>query len=276
MYGHMLNERRAEHIRYLLRRYRRTANLYPNRIDWLSSIYSDIARLTHSIRLPFRNALRRVRSSRLGGSVLLRMGSSDWFTYEEIALSGEYMPFERGRLANVQSVVDLGSNIGLSVRLWQQNYPGCRVVAVEPDPANARMIRFNTGKDVQLFQTCIAGSRRTVALDRTQSESAFRMVDQVLSTDDMALATMTMDDILSAAGITGNIDLLKCDIEGAEGELFGNCRSWIKRVRNLVVEIHPPYSRDAFLRDLCASDSPLRPFEEERKGEFHLIFLTQD
>ena len=38
------------------------------------------------------------------------------------------------------------------------------------------------------------------------------------------------------------IDLLKCDIEGAERELFEDCRSWIAQVNAIVIELHPPYT----------------------------------
>jgi hypothetical protein len=46
------------------------------------------------------------------------------------------------------------------------------------------------------------------------------------------------------------IDLLKCDIEGAERELFSECAEWIQRVRTIVIEIHAPYTVDAMGEDL--------------------------
>jgi len=44
-------------------------------------------------------------------------------------------------------------------------------------------------------------------------------------------------EILQTHGI-GILDLLKCDIEGAEREVFAACDAWIGRVRCMVVEVH--------------------------------------
>lgn len=46
------------------------------------------------------------------------------------------------------------------------------------------------------------------------------------------------------------MDLLKCDIEGAEAEVFANCADWIERIRWLMVELHPPYDKRKCLADL--------------------------
>ena len=48
---------------------------------------------------------------------------------------------------------------------------------------------------------------------------------------------LTMNRLSAVAGLD-RIDVLKCDIEGAEAELFADCRSWIGRVGAMVVECH--------------------------------------
>ncbi len=55
------------------------------------------------------------------------------------------------------------------------------------------------------------------------------------------------------AGNPPTIDLLKCDIEGAEQEVFADCASWLHRVRNLVIELHEPYLADRFLQDIASA-----------------------
>jgi hypothetical protein len=42
----------------------------------------------------------------------------------------------------------------------------------------------------------------------------------------------------------GAIDLLKCDIEGGEQELFSDCGNWIGSVRAMVIELHDGRSGD--------------------------------
>jgi hypothetical protein len=79
------------------------------------------------------------------------------------------------------------------------------------------------------------------------------------------------------AGIpsTQEIDLLNCDIEGAEAELFGDCSSWIKRVRHMVVELHLPYTTEAFLSALEASGTGFVVNSVTKHGSLPVIFLSR-
>ena len=46
------------------------------------------------------------------------------------------------------------------------------------------------------------------------------------------------------------IDLMKCDVEGTEKELFADCAAWIHKVKHLIVETHPPYTPENLFADL--------------------------
>ena len=60
---------------------------------------------------------------------------------------------------------------------------------------------------------------------------------------------LTIDDLLVQEGVdpATPIDLIKCDIEGAERELFECGGPWLSRTRVMVVELHSPYGREEFL-----------------------------
>ena len=49
-------------------------------------------------------------------------------------------------LAPPRVVVDLGSNIGLSVLFFACKYPGARVLGVEPDPGAFELLQRNAGR----------------------------------------------------------------------------------------------------------------------------------
>jgi hypothetical protein len=49
---------------------------------------------------------------------------------------------------------------------------------------------------------------------------------------------VAMPELLTSNAIEA-IDILKVDIEGAESDLFAECKSWISKVRLIVIEIHP-------------------------------------
>lgn len=56
------------------------------------------------------------------------------------------------------------------------------------------------------------------------------------------VAGVTFADVLAQCKTPEIIDLVKCDIEGAETEVFADGSAWICRVRFLIVELqlHPP------------------------------------
>ena len=64
------------------------------------------------------------------------------------------------------------------------------------------------------------------------------------------MQSQTMQQILAQASDPQVVDLLKCDIEGAEAELFADCGPWIRRMKSIVVELHAPYDKTKFLVDI--------------------------
>ena len=60
-----------------------------------------------------------------------------------------------------------------------------------------------------------------------------------------------MSTVLDLADMNrSGLDVVKCDIEGAEEELFADCSESIRGVSWLVVECHAPYTAERLVRDL--------------------------
>ena len=64
---------------------------------------------------------------------------------------------------------------------------------------------------------------------------------------------ITMPSLLDDAGFS-HVDVLKCDIEGAEAEVFADCKSWISRVDAMSVECHSDVIATDALLDVVASN----------------------
>jgi FkbM family methyltransferase len=146
----------------------------------------------------------------------------------------------------ISTIVDLGANTGLVARWFLERFPAARIVSVEPEPTNVEILRMNLapyGERAQLIAACIGAHERSVALDTSKGEFGVMMVEL----DDPEIAgdarVITMDSVLSALG-SDNIDLLKCDVEGAEEELFQAGGDWISRVNVMSVECHRPFTPD--------------------------------
>jgi FkbM family methyltransferase len=226
--------------------YRGTAD----RIKWFADRL-----LRRSSRLFPVHPVANVRLREMSEPVSVRLGTSDWVVLEEIFRWGAYDALFAQTLGQVRTIVDLGANVGLSVRLWQKRFPDARIIAVEPEPRNVQMLRRNVTagprpQDVTIVPACVAGSPRSVGLDASGGAWGVKMRDDAKS--GVQVPAMTMPQILAAGDFT-SIDLLKCDIEGAEAEVFADCSGWIGKVRWLAIELHPPYTKTQCLADLQRS-----------------------
>jgi FkbM family methyltransferase len=268
-------------LRRIVQRHLSERRDYARLSDWGIGIYNRILVHLPGWKLPGRGRLRRVRLRGGPVPISVRLGSSDWYVMEEIFLNGEYGRVETDLPRGVRNVVDLGANIGMSVMLWLKLFPGARVAAVEPDAQNVQMIRRNLdgmpgAAGVVVIRACAAGRHRTVTLSRSVAEWAFSMKekgDKVLPATEEVHA-LTVPEILDEAGMSGEIDLLKCDIEGAEAEVFADCAGWIGRVRHLIVELHAPYTAERLMSDLKRNGAKLSVLQRQDKGDLQVLFMS--
>ncbi len=258
------------------RRIWRARSYYAHNSDWLLSVYQRFLLRLPRFPLPLRNAMRRVRLTALPEELYVRLGSTDWYVLEEIFLDKVYEPITQRGLSDVRNVVDLGANAGFSLRLWQTLYPAARVIAVEPDSENLKMCRYNARTDsgeACFVEACVAGKARRVSLDRSGGAWKFA-IRELEHQEEESLPAMTLPQILASCDVHGPVDLLKCDIEGAESELFAECADWIGRVRNLVVELHRPYSAEDFLAHLDRAGARFQVYYQRSLDDgSELIFL---
>jgi FkbM family methyltransferase len=248
---------------------------YRRSIDWLMSIYNRILIHSRPVPLPGRGAIWTMTPAGLHQPVHLRLASSDWYVMEEIFFNQEYGPLVKRHPNQIRTVLDLGSNIGMSIRLWQTLWPNANVIGVEPDQANVLMAKSNlipAANEPGLIQACVAARPRAVHLDRSGNEYSFRMAEGVKDDKDR-IDALTISQIMERAGLNGPIDLLKCDVEGAEAEIFADCRAWIPLCRYLVVEVHAPYTAAELLAHLNNANVHPRWLEVVDKGDVAVIFM---
>jgi FkbM family methyltransferase len=239
------------------------------------SLYNRLLIHLPSIPLPARRRIFSLELVNQRHPIQVRLGTSDWYVVEEIFITGEYQPLlDRPPGGSISTVLDLGANVGISVRLWQSVWTGAQIAAVEPDPANIEMARRNAlpiSPAPVFVQACVAGRARTVHLNRTSNEYSFRMMDGNENGEE--IAALTVPQICERAGLSGEIDLLKCDVEGAEAEVFADCAAWAHRVRHMVVEVHAPYTPAKLLDDLARAGVSPAWHQVISKGSFSVVFI---
>jgi FkbM family methyltransferase len=227
--------------------------------------------------VPAISSVRQLRLKGLRDPLLFRLGSTDILVIEEIFLKGEYDCVLNSDLKDPALIVDLGANSGYSVRLWSQKYTTGRIIAVEPDPENARMCRMNCrlGKcldRVDVIPAFVGGREGKATLINSGSEWSYTM-SKGAESGKQSIDVMTIPQILAQVGAKGCIDLLKCDIEGTERELFEHAHDWLRRVRNIVVELHAPYELGHLKQQLADAGASFRIVARNKTNT--LVFLHQ-
>jgi FkbM family methyltransferase len=131
-------------------------------------------------------------------------------------------------IARPRLVVDLGSNVGLSLAYFASRYPKARVIGFEPHPEHARLARRYVCDNVEL-RTAAAGVR-----DGTANLRDAGTASAVAPDGSIEVAAV---DFFREFG-RRHIDLLKIDIEGGEYDLLADPRFAELSVTNLVLEWH--------------------------------------
>ena len=231
------------------------------RILWLTKEFESTVfnRSCFAIALLFHRIIGLPKNVRmqLGGGrppIFLRPYRSDLEVVLALFKHSEYSPVST-IFGKIETVIDLGSNIGASIRLWSDWFGGATIVGVEPDPENYEIanknIRIGRNSKVQILRKAVHATNEQLTLSRQGEPWAFQALADA-GIQGLAVETITMPELIKM--MPGrHADLVKCDIEGGEATLFADCAPWIGCVSNVVVETHAPYTLASLERDVVAN-----------------------
>jgi FkbM family methyltransferase len=135
-------------------------------------------------------------------------------------------------------IIDAGANIGLATVWFAQRFPRARVLAVEPDAENFRLLKMNTaafGDRVTPVHGGIWHERAQLSIMNPESGSAaFRV--STASGAPTGIAAYTVDDLCSMVGVDAPL-IVKLDIEGSQASLFSANTGWVERTHLVCLEL---------------------------------------
>jgi FkbM family methyltransferase len=202
-----------------------------------------------------------------GKSMLLELGwarlrirpqSYDLYVLGEVFWEKIYTPC-LGGVSNSAVILDLGANIG-AFSLWAaRNWHPSRIVAVEMEQDNFRLLEQNirlnelVGKvmpvNIAIWDTNGRVGIRRHSFNHGKDQAILQPVDD-------GVPSITLERLMDQCGLD-QIDLLKMDIEGAEQRLFNpeNEHIFQHAVGHLITELHPTKGTDvpgvvAYLKQL--------------------------
>lgn len=170
-------------------------------------------------------------------------------TYDLVVLEEVFVRrvYDRPLARDPAVIVDLGSNIGISVLYFKLRYPGCQVFGYEADRQTFRRLERNVAPMSGVTVRNLAVTPEGQPARLTRAPGSFRTRATATPSATGEVPGISMDALV--AQVEADVDLMKVDIEGAEYEVM---RTWHDRrpVRGIVGEFHPEkagVSRDEFL-----------------------------
>ena len=146
------------------------------------------------------------------------------FLYNEYGL--------RKRLSDVETILDIGANLGLFSMAARSHYPKATIHAYEPNPRVLSYLKENTSRlGIAIYPEAVGGSSGLVSMEDCGDSNLARTT----ATSDGTVVQVSLATAIERLG--GAVDLLKLDCEGAEWEMFGVAEPW-QRIRNIRMEYH--------------------------------------
>jgi len=193
-----------------------------------------------------------------------RFGSSDGAVFNQIFTEQEYACVRD--IENPRLIIDCGANVGYSSIWFLQHFPCVKIIAVEPDSKNFNLCKKNLqtyGGQVTLVQAGVwpVAAGLIVENGKDGREWAYR-VRESREDEKPHLCGVPIDRLLDESDCE-TIDILKIDIETAEKILFSkNYESWMRRVKNIVIELHGPDCEEVFFKAMSGYE-----YDLSRSGE---------
>jgi hypothetical protein len=199
-----------------------------------------------------------VRVGALGGrAVALRRGTSDVYGFEDAFVSYFHRPPAELRGQPLETILELGTNIGLGLADLAHQYPRARLLGVEPDSGNAELARRNVASFADRCEVVTAAAWDSDCELTLEGEQECGLEVRERRADDPPDAPLipafAVETLLAQSLPVESIDYVLLSAEHSEQRLLTRNAGWLERVRAIRVETYddfPAYTAADTVRDL--------------------------
>ena len=196
----------------------------------------------------------------LQSNVIVRTGTADIMVLRDTFQGLYHLPPPEAGVPKI--ILDLGSNIGLTVAHYAALYKDARILGVELDPETAAVASRNVARwrdRCEIISGAVAPQGGgSVAFRRLRGEEWGAKILQDASEEGaIAVPAFSVSELITRIGQP--LDFMKVDIEGTEGDLFRSGQPWAQKVKCLHVEVHAPLTIEEISDSLCTLGFRTRP-----------------
>lgn len=213
-----------------------------------------------------RHEIISINVKGLQEKVNFRNAPSDIQIFTQIFILKEYdISIEKP----IFTIIDCGANIGLATLYFLTKFPSAKIIAVEPELQNFKMLQMNLAHYPNVI--CInkgIWSRKCVLeiIDNGWGSAGF-IIKEVDEMNESTIEAISISDLFSQFDLN-KVDILKIDIEGSEDQLFFNNIDWIKNVKMIFCEIHENLKPGLTNKIITSLNDQ---FEISKNGEYHIF-----
>lgn len=172
-----------------------------------------------------------------------------WTLIHEILIDEEYY-FETDK--DAPFIIDCGANFGMSTIYFKQLYPNARVVAFEPVPWLCQLARDNVKNNgfdnVEIVEKGLSAEAgeatffvsRDYSMAGSLTDRRVKFGDEI---EEITIKTVPLGDYIDR-----EVDFLKIDIEGSEGDVIISLGEKLSLIKSMCVEWHLRPSGDDIIR----------------------------
>lgn len=185
--------------------------------------------------------------AKAGSRIWLRTNSMDFNIFNRMILDDDENEYNFDvnkyiKDTNNITILDGGANIGLFSYLMLRRFPQARIIAVEPDKDNFRILCKNMApyKNVVCINGAIWSHNACLRIKGTQCGSVGFVVEEVPKGENKqeCIAGFAIEDLMTKYGVSV-FNIIKLDIEGSEYYLFDNGNlSWVDGSDLIMMELH--------------------------------------
>ena len=199
--------------------------------EWKNLGLCQMLKWTVAYRMKRKNV--RLRPKGFSEDVLLRVGTSDFFTAMEIKKSYDVSPN-----SPVHNIIDLGGNIGLTSAYLASKFPKAKIVTVEPEASNFETLKVNVAPYSNIIPVNKGVFHKECYLKIINEEADNNCFNLEESEEPTSIHAISIPSLMQQYGME-TIDILKMDIEGGERYLFNEqAHEWLSKVKILMIELH--------------------------------------
>ena len=174
-------------------------------------------------------------------------------------------------------IIDIGANIGIESRRFIKLFPNSKLIAIEPEISNYRLLE----KNLKDYENCITVNKAiwnkksilSITNDYEKNSQTFHVQEKDL-VNKQKVDSISLKNLIDNYKIS-TIDILKIDAEGSEKMIFDEtCDEWISSVKAIIVECPDNDADYSTMKIFNAFERNKIKFKTFINGE-NLIFIRE-